>query len=733
MAWSFARNTEKKGTSSESADRLSRGAMNASQALDFCRVAENFDIVGFWSSDSEGNLTHLSGKALEGLPQANAALGQPLTALFATLGEGGDSGRSLRFVLSRRSRFERLAVCTGTDTSRRWWLLSGEARFDSARTFLGFHGLCTEITDERRITEENASAAMQDPLTGLLNRRQMTQQIERTLVACRQQKRACATLLVDLDRFKRINDTLGHAAGDALLKQVAERLLTLVGNAEQVCRLGADEFQVVLPGVEDRGDLGQLAERIIALLSQPYSVDGSRCIIGASVGIAISPFDGDSAEELFRNADLALHAAKHGGRGAFRFFARELLTATEDRRKLEEDLHDAVARGEIELQYQPIVHAADNTVTGAEALLRWNHPQRGLIDPALFIAIAEESTLIHALGEWSLRTACRDATNWPGKLRVAVNVSPIQFADPGFTAVVAQALAFSGLAPDRLELEITEGVFLAEGEDADARFHALKALGARLALDNFGTGNSSLGSLRTAPFDRIKIDSSFVRGTAEAGSRNKAIITAIVAMANALELETTAEGIESHDQLDMLCELGVSHIQGLIYSPALPPQAFLEGASQPRWGISPEGPARQRQDRVSLFRWIGAIHEDYYYPIVLRNLSSTGALIEGLEDVPVGTRFVIYFGEGQLEVATVRRSMGEQLGLEFDKSLVNDGTGGLCTRTRISPYDLVSAGLPEDFEASTIRIPISTRDGQISVPAFTSTVLRKAIAGTAAA
>ncbi|WP_243923641.1 putative bifunctional diguanylate cyclase/phosphodiesterase [Novosphingobium beihaiensis] len=704
--------------------------MSSAQALSFCRIVENLDGIGFWSTDTDGNVLHLSGKAMTRLPDPGSAFGQPLTALFMQIDDAGESGRSLRFALSRRSRFERLAVCTGQEENRRWWLLSGEAQFDNAQHFTGFSGICSEITDDRRIAEENAKAAMHDPLTGLLNRRQMTRKIERTLSAYRPHKRPCATLLIDLDRFKQVNDTLGHSAGDALLKQVSERLLTILKDPETVCRLGGDEFQVLLPDVEDRGDLGNLAERIIAMISQPYSVEGSRCIIGASVGIAISPFDGTETDELLRNADLALYAAKHGGRGAFRFFSRELLTAAEDRRQLEEDLHDAINRGEFVLHYQPIVQCSTHAVTGAEALIRWNHPEQGQISPSLFIPIAEESALIRRIGDWVLRTACMEAAQWPRALRVAVNISPTHFSDPGFPASVTQALAASGLDPDRLELEITEGVFLAQGDEADARFKTLKALGVRLALDDFGTGYSSLGYLKSAPFDKIKIDQSFVKGATQTGSRNRAIIAAIVALAQALEMETTAEGIETHDQLDLMRELGVSQVQGYIYSRPLQPEAFLDGARQTDWGIEPEGPACQRQDRVSLFRWIGAIHEDFYYPVVLRNLSTTGALIEGLEDVPVGTRFVVYFGEGQLEVATVRRITGDKLGLEFDKTLVNDGTGGLCTRTRISPYDLISAGLPPDFEASTIRTPIGPRDGKVCVPAFTSTIGRKAIWGT---
>jgi EAL domain-containing protein (putative c-di-GMP-specific phosphodiesterase class I) len=307
-------------------------------------------------------------------------------------------------------------------------------------------------------------------------------------------------------------------------------------------------------------------------------------------------------------------------------------------------------------------------VTGVEALVRWNHRERGAISPAVFIPIAEEANLIWPLGEWVLRKACEDAARWPGEMRVAVNVSPIQFANPDpLPKIVANALAATGLAPDRLELEITESVFLADSAETGRMFKALKGLGVRLALDDFGTGYSSLGYLQSAPFDKIKIDQSFVRDATIPGSRNGAIIAAIVALAEALEMETTAEGIESLDQLDLVRKLNVSHVQGYVYSKAVPQAELLEHAEAGSWTIKPAGPARQRNDRFSLFRKVGAIHDNHRYGVVIRNLSATGAFIEGLLDVPVGTRFVIDFGEGQLVTATVRRSMRHQQGVEFEQ------------------------------------------------------------------
>ena len=730
MAFGFSNAGKKFAGARNSGNSAAGTAISAAEALDFCNAIVALDGIALWATDAEGRISHLAGKALERVDGLDGAVGRVLTELFQSHDDGSGSVRSLHFIMSRRSRIEKLAVSTGEGENRRWWLLSGRVRLDQSQTYHGYCGVISEITDDRRIAEENASAAMHDPLTGLLNRRHMTQVMTRTLSSFKAQKRPCATMLIDLDHFKQVNDTLGHSTGDALLQQVAERLLSVIGKSGTLCRLGGDEFQALLPDIEDRGDLGEIAKRIITMLSQPYTVDGSRCNIGASVGIAISPFDGAEVDELVRNADLALYAAKHSGRGKFRFFARELLTAAEDRKQLEDGLRDAITRGEFELAYQPYVKSETNRVAGAEALIRWNHPEKGQISPALFIPIAEESALICQIGEWVLRTACMEAARWPGNLRVAVNVSPQHFMDPGFPALVMHALAASGLAPERLELEITEGVFLAESAATEARFHALKALGVRLALDDFGTGYSSLSYLKSAPFDKIKIDQSFVRGVTTEGTRNAAIITAIVSLANALKMETTAEGIETHDQLDRLRELGISHIQGFIYSRPIDNHAFFAGAQGDEWGIEPEGPARQRYDRISMFRWIGAIHDEHYYPVVLRNLSASGALIEGLEDVPEGTRFVLYFGEGQIETATVRRVLQEQLGVEFDRTLVSDGNGGLCTRSRVSTYDLVQAGLPADIENSTIRTPIGARDGNLAIPAFTSTIGRKAIQGT---
>ena len=676
--------------------RGSRGhAGGADEALQLMKTFEESRHGWFWSTDADGHLIYLSDCISQALGAADGALlGSRFAEIFVQADQDATGRRGLPFLLARHSPFEKLIVRAAIGETKSCWSVWGCPQFDRAGNFTGYRGSALDVTEHRRSSERASQLAKYDSLTRLPNRLCMTERLEACLLAAEHQKKPCAVMLIDLDRFKQVNDTLGHPAGDQLLKQVAERLVTIAGDREKVFRLGGDEFQIMLQNTDNRGIIGDLANDVIASLSQPYSIEGSRCVIGASIGIAIAPVDGFTKDELIRNADLALYASKSGGRGRFRFFSSELLQVAEDKRMLEDDLRDALAAGQISLTYQPIAETVTNRISGVEALLRWEHPTRGAISPAIFIPIAEEAGLIGPLGEWALRKACEEAVTWPGRLRVAVNVSPLQFMNDGLAAIVLSALAASGLEPDRLELEITEGVFLGEASETDTTFAAIKEIGVRLALDDFGTGYSSLGYLRTAPFDKIKIDQTFVREATLPKSRNGAIIAAIVALADALGMETTAEGIEYMDQLKLIRSLRVSHVQGWVYSKAVSSAELIERLDKGEWVIEPTGLAKQRSERHSMYRKVGVIHGGRYADAVVRNLSESGALLDGSIDLTPGDLILVDFSDGQVAFARVVRTTGRHHGIAFEQPLVDDGNGGLCTSHRVSPYLLGTIGLP---------------------------------------
>lgn len=668
-------------------------------------VLDDFERAGIgwiWATDAAGNLIYISDEAVEklGLP-FDELLGQPFVTLFETDSDNPDetSSRPLNFQLKAHNKVRDLTVRfahhkSKSDLRQIWWSISGHPKFDSRGQFEGYRGSANDISIEYERKLVDSKLAEYDSLTGLHNRHFMNRRLDSIIGAFKTAKRSCALMMLDLDKFKRVNDTMGHPAGDALLVQVAERLRNIIGRRGEIGRLGGDEFLVILPDLDDRGQLGELADKIIQILSQPYPIDEKRAIIGTSVGIAIAPYDGIEREELVRSTDLALYAAKNGGRGQFRFYSDDLKDEEEERELLLDDLRLALEAEALELHYQPVVKAKDNTVVCLEALLRWDHPERGPVSPAVFIPVAEESDLINDLGRWALNRACLDAMDWPTSVRVAVNVSAVQFISPQFPEVVAEALSASGLDPDRLELELTESIFVGDSEQTDEMFATLKRLGVRLALDDFGTGYSSLSYLRSAPFDKIKVDRSFVDSCTQKDKNSAKIIAAIIGLSNALGMETTVEGVEAFDQLKVVRAKGAELIQGWLYSRALPNAKILEMVESGAFKIKPTGPERYRPERRSVFRRIGVIHDDHRYEAVMRDLSRNGSLIEGIVGVPVGTQLVLDLGAGQLVVGSVARCEDAAIAIEFESLLVSDGAGGLCTRHRVSPYALAVAGMP---------------------------------------
>ena len=652
---------------------LERKLLRADQILaDYEQTGQGW----FWETDRKGALTYISstvGRLLERDPAE--LLGTPFTQLFILAEGERDGERTLLFHLNARSSFQELAVRAATRDEERWWSINGRPIYDHYNNFLGFRGSGSDLTEKRRSEQHASRLAHYDSLTGLANRVQMSQTLEKILNAPHLEHRTCAVFLLDLDRFKQVNDTMGHPAGDALLKQVAQRLQAAIGTLGRVGRLGGDEFQVVLPGRMSHEDLGALATAVIESLSQPYSIEGSRVVIGASIGVALSPGDGVTAEAIIRNADLALYAAKDRGRGCHHFYDADLHSDAEERRELEHALRDALVNGGLELYYQPIIKTLTEKITGFEALLRWRHPVRGWLSPTKFVPVAEDAGLIAQIGEWALRTACHDLARWPESVRVAVNVSPLQFANPVLPAIVTSALASAQVAPHRLELEITESVFLNDDAGTEAMFAALKRVGVRLALDDFGTGYSSLGYLKRAPFDKIKIDQSFVRGATEEGSRNGAIIGSIVSLANALGMETTAEGVETLDELDLIRELGCSHIQGFIYAKALSRIEASQLFDGDSFEMVAHGPRSARESRRTMLRKVILQHGDDRYEGTVRNISPKGAMIDGLWDVPVGVAFDIAFADDCVVPSTVTWSRTGQIGVEFQDKVSFDDAG----------------------------------------------------------
>jgi diguanylate cyclase (GGDEF)-like protein/PAS domain S-box-containing protein len=426
-----------------------------------------------------------------------------------------------------------------------------------------------DVTERRRAEERIVFMARHDALTGLPNRLLFAERIDQAISQIGRSTEGFAILSLDLDQFKQVNDTLGHPVGDELLRSVAERLISCVREVDTVSRLGGDEFAILQCGLEKPEQAAGLARRIVDVLSEAYDIEGQRVTISVSIGISVAPGDGTSYDKLLKNADVALYLAKADGRATWRFFEPEMDVRLQVRRALELDLRDALANEEFEIFYQPIYDLTENKIGGFEALLRWHHPTRGLVSPAEFIPLAEEIGLIVPLGEWVLRIACTEAISWPSQIKVAVNVSAVQFKNERLVKMVTDALDMAGLSARRLELEITESVLLANNVTTMAKLHELRNFGVHISMDDFGTGYSSLSYLRSFPFDKIKIDQSFVRMmSAKDGSR--AIVRAMTALGGSLGIRTTGEGVETEEQLAWLRSAGCNEAQGYLFSPAVP-------------------------------------------------------------------------------------------------------------------------------------------------------------------
>ncbi len=524
-----------------------------------------------WQTDAARRLNGVSPRLAEmlGVP-ASAVEGALLVQVLA--GSAWDSGlfpaglHGLADHLKRRESFSNVVLPVEVKGLTRWWELSASPRYDDAGAFLGFRGVGSDITEQRESAERITQLARFDALTGLPNRAHLRDVLDQAMSGGGVGRTAnCAFLMIDLDRFKAVNDTLGHQIGDKLLSQVARRLRHICSGSEFCGRIGGDEFAIVIPHSGPEHAIDRLAAAIISGLSTPYQVDQHMLFVGASVGSAVAPQDGVEPEALIRSADLALYRAKSEGGGMHCAYEPQLHAQAEERRKLELALRDALEKDQLHVLYQPVVDADSAAILGFEALARWTHPEMGPISPAKFVPVAEEARLIGPIGEWVLRTACMEAARWPDPVRVAVNVSAEQLTHPSFIAAVVSALGQSGLDAHRLELEVTESLFVNAAAGSLKILDQLLALGVQLSLDDFGTGYSSLGYLSRTRFNTIKIDRSFVVGASNNKAASLAIIRAVVTLADSLGMATTAEGVETEAELAMVRRLGCRKVQGYYF------------------------------------------------------------------------------------------------------------------------------------------------------------------------
>ena len=487
--------------------------------------------------------------------------------------------------LKQRESFSNLLVQVEVGGARRWWEISGTPMRGEKGEFIGFRGVGSDVTHERETNEKIAYLARYDTLTGLPNRLMVTESLKDALKYAEQWRTRCAFLMIDLDRFKAVNDSLGHQIGDLMLAQVSHRLEELASDNEMCGRLGGDEFAVVIRDASNRNAVAAFADKIIKALSQPYDVENHKLYIGASVGSAMGPRDGTTVEALMRNADLALYRAKDAGGGEHCVYEPTLHAEAEERRQLESALRFATDKGELLLNFQPVVDSKLETVVAFEALVRWQSKEHGFISPAKFIPLAEDTRLIVPIGEWVMREACREAARWPDHIKISVNVSGEQLLEPGFSQTVVRALSDSGLPAERLEVEVTESIFVRDAQIARQALEEIMALGCTIALDDFGTGYSSLGYLRAIRFSTIKIDRSFVQGAAQNSPESLAIIRAVVAMCDSLEMTTTAEGVETASEAAMIRDMGCTKIQGYYFGRPMPANEALSIAERSKRGL----------------------------------------------------------------------------------------------------------------------------------------------------
>lgn len=637
----------------------------------FAELAQDFERTGaatFWETDRSNRLTYFSTPAARRFQFNIDGLSSRTLGEFFLLPGGGDDSDTLLtadFLISSRQSFENTPTVTRQDAVENWWSLTGHPVIDDRGRFSGYRGYATELTGELRNDAATAQRSRFDTLTGLAGRALIQETLERSIPTGDSASAGCALMMLDLDRFKQVNDTLGHPVGDELLKLVAERLRTEIGDAGRIGRLGGDEFMVVLPGETSRVTLSKLARATIETLSKKYQIKDSTISIGASIGIAVAPYDAQSSESLISMADMALYAAKSDGRGVHRFYDAQMTDADSERRRMRLDLRNTLATKGIVLAYQPFVESETGKILGFEALARWEHPHKGTILPAILFPLAESATLDLQLGDVILAQACHQATKWPSHLRVAVNVSKGQIESGTLVKSIEQALDASGLSPSRLEIDIAETTFRDCRDKAEQTATELRRMGARVALDDFGAGDTCLANFKCTAIDKIKLDPSFIVGAADSQRRDAAILRSIAGLAESLGIDTLAEGVESEEDATLAKILGCQSMQGFAFGKPVGPDKIPELIAENDKRQTTEREEARKATRTALFRAAMLYFKDRDYKVVIRNISQLGASIECPRIFPPDSVVALDIGVGDPVAARVAWSDTHRMGLKF--------------------------------------------------------------------
>ncbi len=516
-----------------------------------------------WETDSQGVIDELPDGWLSGDEADNEI--RLIDYLERTITIKGTQFDDLCNALEKCEAFKDILLCLDAGRGELWVRLNGHPSFDSDGVFTGYVGIGSDVTSEKLAEERIATLSKSDSLTGLMNRNAYSERLSIAVANLERYGKPFTILYLDLDGFKLVNDTRGHVLGDRILAEVSERIADEVREGDSIARLGGDEFAILMEGQGDAGSAARLAARLISEIGEPYQFEDEEYRVGLSIGIAMAPVNGTRPDQLLRNADLALYRAKADGRGVFRFFENDMDSELRERRMLEAELKDAVEKNELVLHFQPLVDAKTRKTVGMESLIRWEHPIRGLLSPAEFVELAEMSPLICDIGRWTIQKACETAREWPDGTFVAVNLSAHHFMRSDIVAEAAEALEKTGLEPSRLELEITESLLMNKADEVTHKLNQLKEVGISVAMDDFGTGYSSLSYLMSVPFDKLKIDKSFV-DQVTGNSSGKTIVRMITALARELNLKVTAEGVEQKSQADFLESVNCDQLQGYMFS-----------------------------------------------------------------------------------------------------------------------------------------------------------------------